>query len=163
MLHIQSQLSYSFITRHFSHYKSSCGVTCKKKSDKLRHKSSSSDKNCTVHSVSLIDQEQKRMATDSRKSWNKWRKKKKKKRDKPKNKTITTNCPTVRRYLYANSWNNSGNVQNAIVMKVNDVLCSAQFTDINLTRDIQFVHLKPALQLYYHSSATGNMVQDYNK
>lgn len=79
MLHIQSQLSYSFITRHFSHYKSSCGVTCKKKSDKLRHKSSSSDKNCTVHSVSLIDQEQKRMATDSRKSWNKWRKKKKKK------------------------------------------------------------------------------------
>lgn len=91
------------------------------------------------------------------------KKKKDKQTQKKKKTTTTTNCPTVRRCLYANSWNNSENGQNAIVTKVNTVLCSAQFTDINLTRDIQFILLKPALQLYYHSSATGNMIQDYNK
>lgn len=33
-----------------------------------------------------------------------------------------TNCPTVRRILYANLWNKSETVPTAILVKLNDVL-----------------------------------------
>lgn len=129
-----SSLPWWFISMLYKqHYNSSYGLTGKKPATNLG--TNLLVLITTVHSVSLITG----------------------------NKTNnTTNYLTASRCLQASFRNNSGSVPKVILTMVN-VLYSAQFTDLNLIRCTQFIVQKCSLQLYYHSSATDNMIQSWNK
>lgn len=103
-----------------------------KHSDQRGDQSSSSDNNCPF---SFINYQKQKQTND------------------------TTNYLTASRCLQASFGNNSGSVPKVILTMVN-ILYSAQFADISLIRCTQFRVWKCSLQLYYHSSAANNMIQN---